>query len=180
MMRLSAYVSGKVREVGHRARVVDIANAFGLKGMVENLKDGRVKIIAEGEDEKLKWFESAIDIKNSLIRVSYAKKQYYPAINEFDSFGKLVVKGETDARLDMAAGYLKELVFEVKNLNHNPSGKMEQMLDKQDQMLGKQIEERYGRGKGRPERKRNNLRGRADPVTCLNHEKIMALSYNEF
>ncbi len=24
--------------------------------MAENLKDGRVRIIAEGEDEKLKWF----------------------------------------------------------------------------------------------------------------------------
>jgi len=45
----------QIQEVGYRARIVDIANAFGLKGMVENKKDGRVKIIAEGEDEKLKW-----------------------------------------------------------------------------------------------------------------------------
>ncbi|NMB85103.1 MAG: acylphosphatase, partial [Methanothrix sp.] len=45
-MRLTAIVSGKVQEAGYRARVVDIANAFGLKGMVENLLDGRVKIIA--------------------------------------------------------------------------------------------------------------------------------------
>ncbi len=59
MMKLTAFVSGKVQEVGYRARVVDIANAFCLKGMVENQTDGRVKIIAEGEDEKLKWFESA-------------------------------------------------------------------------------------------------------------------------
>jgi acylphosphatase len=68
-MRLTAYVSGKIQEVGYRARVVDIANAFGLKGMIENLKDARVRIIAEGEDEKLKWFASAIDIKNTLIHV---------------------------------------------------------------------------------------------------------------
>lgn len=54
MMKLTAYVSGKVQEVGYRGRVVDIANAFGLKGMIENQKDGRVKIIAEGDDEKLK------------------------------------------------------------------------------------------------------------------------------
>ncbi|MDI9416633.1 MAG: acylphosphatase, partial [Euryarchaeota archaeon] len=39
-MRFTAYVSGKVQEVGYRARVVDIANALGLKGMIENLKDG--------------------------------------------------------------------------------------------------------------------------------------------
>ncbi len=146
-MKLTAFVSGKVQEVGYRARVVDIANAFGLKGMVENQKDGRVKIIAEGEDEKLKWFESAIDIKNTLIYVSSIEKVYSPASNEFDNFGKLVVKGETDTRLDTAAVYLKELVSAVKNLNDNLGGKMDQMLGKQDsfravgkqdQMLGKQ------------------------------------------
>ena len=138
MKKLTAFVSGKVQEVGYRARVVDIANAFGLKGMIENQTDGRVKIIAEGEDEKLKWFESAMDIKNTLIYVSSIEKEYSPACNEFDNFGKLVLKGETDTRLDTAAVYLKEIVSEVKNLNDNLGGKMDQMLDKQDQMLGKQ------------------------------------------
>ena len=140
MMRLTAFVSGKVQEVGYRARIVDIANAFGLKGMIENLKDGRAKIIAEGEDEKIKWFENAIDIKNTLIYVSSIEKEYSPASNEFNNFGKLVVKGETDTRLDTAAGYLKELVLAVNNLNDNLGGKMDQMLGKQDQMLGKQDE----------------------------------------
>lgn len=134
-MKLTAFVSGKVQEVGYRARIVDIANALGLKGMVENQKDGRVKIIAEGEDEKLKWFESAIDIKNTLIYVSSIEKEYSPACNEFDNFGKLVVKGETDSRLDTAAVYLKEIVSVVKNLNDNLGGKMDQMLGKQDELL---------------------------------------------
>ena len=134
-MKLTAFVSGKVQEVGYRARIVDIANTLGLKGMVENQKDGRVKIIAEGEDEKLKWFESAIDIKNTLIYVSSIEKEYSPACNEFDNFGKLVVKGETDTRLDTAAVYLKEIVSEVKNMNDNLGGKMDQMLGKQDELL---------------------------------------------
>ncbi len=137
-MKLTAFVSGKVQEVGYRARIVDMANVLGLKGMVENQKDGRVKIIAEGEDEKLKWFESAIDIKNTLIYVSSIEKEYSPACNEFDNFGKLVLKGETDSRLDTAAVYLKEIVSGIKNLNDNLGGKMDQMLDKQDQMLDKQ------------------------------------------
>jgi len=135
MMKLTAFVSGKVQEVGYRARIVDIANALGLKGMVENQKDGRVKIIAEGDDEKLKWFESAIDIKNTLIYVSSIEKKYTLACSEFDNFGKLVVKGETDSRLDTAAVYLKELVSVVKNLNDNLGGKMDQMLGKQDELL---------------------------------------------
>jgi len=94
-----------------------------------------VKIIAEGENEKLKWFESAIDIKNTLIYVSSIEKEYSPASNEFDNFGKLVHKGETDTRLDTAAGYLKELVSAVKNLNDNLGGKLDQMLGKEDELL---------------------------------------------
>ncbi len=76
MKRLIAYVSGQVQKVGYRKRVMETAKAFGLKGIVENLDDGRVKIIAEGDDEKLKWFESAIDIKNTLIQVSSIEKSY--------------------------------------------------------------------------------------------------------
>ena len=136
MIRLTAIVSGKVQEVGYRARVVDIANAFGLKGMIENLKDGRVKIIAEGEDEKLKWFEFAIDIKNTLISVSAIIKTYSPATGDFENFGKLVTKGETDSRLDTAAVYLKEIVVSVNKMNDNLGGKMDQMLDKQDATIG--------------------------------------------
>jgi len=135
-MRFTAYVYGKVQEVGYRARVVDIANALGLKGMIENLKDGRVKIIAEGEDEKkIKWFEDAIDIKNALIYVSSIEKSYSPASGEFNSFGKLVAEGETDTRLDTAAGYLKELISAVNKMNENLGGKMDQMLSKQDELL---------------------------------------------
>jgi len=103
MIRLTAIVSGNVQRVGYRARVIDIANAFALKGMIENQNDGLVKIIAEGEEEKLRWFEFAIDIKNALIRVSSIEKEYSPATGDFENFGKLVLKGETDSRLDTAA-----------------------------------------------------------------------------
>ena len=54
MKRLTATVSGKVQKVGYRKRIIDIAIAFGIKGIVENLEDGRVRIIAEGDEEKLK------------------------------------------------------------------------------------------------------------------------------
>ncbi|VVB64811.1 Acylphosphatase [uncultured archaeon] len=48
MRRLTAYVSGKVQRCGYRGKVVTIARAFGLKGTVQNLLDGRVKVEAEG------------------------------------------------------------------------------------------------------------------------------------
>ena len=57
-------------------RVVQLANALSLKGTIENLKDGRVKIIAEGDEERLRWFEEAIEIKNTLIQVTSFEKSY--------------------------------------------------------------------------------------------------------
>jgi acylphosphatase len=138
MKRITAYVSGSIQKVGYRARVVQIANALGLTGLIENLEDGRARIIAEGSDDKLKWFEEAIVIKNTLIKVSSMKKTYSDASGEFSSFYKLVGQDETDSRLDQGIGVLKDILVGVKELNENLGGKMDLMLDKQDDMLDKQ------------------------------------------
>jgi acylphosphatase len=138
MKRLTAYVSGQVQRTGYRVRIIDIARALGLKGTVENLDDGRVKIMAEGDDDKLKWFEEAIDIKNTLINVSSIEKNYSEPSGDFANFYKVVGPGETDSRLDTAADHLKELISAVNNMNNNLGGKMDVMIQKQDQMLDKQ------------------------------------------
>jgi len=138
MKRLTAYVSGQVQRTGYRVRIIDIARALGLKGTVENLDDGRVKIMAEGDDDKLKWFEEAIDIKNTLINVSSIERNYSEPAGDFANFYKVVGPGETDSRLDTAADHLKELISAVNNMNNNLGGKMDVMIQKQDQMLQKQ------------------------------------------
>ncbi len=170
-MRLTAFVSGRVQEVGYRARVIDIASAFGLKGMVENLLDGRVKIVAEGEDEKLKWFESAIDIKNALIYVSSIEKNYSPASGEFEQFGKLVAKGETDTRLDTAAGHLKELISAVNKMNDNLGGKMDQMnenlgskMDQMNESLGSKMDQMNESLGSKMDQMNENLSGKIDQM----------------
>jgi acylphosphatase len=135
MKRLTAYISGSVQKVGYRGRVVQMANALGLKGIIENLNDGRVKIVAEGEEDKLGWFEEAIEIKNTLIQVSSVEKSYSEAKGEFNSFYKAVGQGETDSRLDQGVEVLKEILVAVKDMNANLGGKMDSMLDKQDDLL---------------------------------------------
>jgi acylphosphatase len=152
MMQLSAYVSGNVQRVGYRARVIQLANGLGLKGFVENLNDDRVRIIAQGEEEKLKLFAGAIDIKNSLIKVSSIETEYSETHGYFGGFYKMVETGETDSRLDEGINVLKgmkdvlililnkqdETTHEIKETNRNLGSKMDQMLDKQDRMLDKQ------------------------------------------
>jgi len=138
MKRLTAYVSGKVQKAGFRARVMEIARILKVKGTVENLEDGRVKIVAESDEDKLKLFEEAIDIKNTLINVSSIEKQYSDATGEYSKFCKMVDSGETDSRIDAAAFHLKDLTVAVNNMNDNLGGKMDVTIQKQDQMLGNQ------------------------------------------
>jgi len=132
--RLTAYVSGTVQKVGYRARVMDFAKMLGLRGTVENLDDGRVKIVAEGDEDKLKWFEEAIVIKNTLIIVSAIEKEYSEPKGEVSKFYKLVEKGETDSRIDAAAFHLKDLIAAVDRMNGNMGGKMDVMIKGQEDL----------------------------------------------
>jgi len=138
MKRLTAYVSGKVQKAGFRARVMEIARVLKVKGTVENLEDGRVKIVVESDEDKLKLFVEAIDIKNTLINVSSIEKQYSDATGEYSKFCKMVDSGETDSRINAAAFHLKDLTVAVNNMNENLGGKMDVTIQKQDQMLDKQ------------------------------------------
>ena len=140
MKRLVAYVSGSVQKTGYRVKVTDFAGMLGLKGVVENLDDGRVKIVAEGDEDKLKWFEEAINIKNSLIQVASIEREYSEPRGDFSKFYKLVDKGETDSRLDIAAVHLKNLIGAVNGLNENLGRKMDTMIGLQKDTIELQKE----------------------------------------
>jgi acylphosphatase len=53
-------VSGRVQGVGFRFFTQDIARREGLTGIVRNLADGRVEVVAEGDDESLTRLEAAL------------------------------------------------------------------------------------------------------------------------
>ncbi len=149
-------VSGKVQQAGYRDRVVGIGKNLALSGYAENLSDGRVKIVAEGNEEVLEQLTATINIKNTLINVENVESSDWEATGEFSGFYKLVKEGETDERLDTAADLLKELIGVTNNgfstLNNTMTSgfnklalgqdkileKQDRMLDKQDSMLEKQ------------------------------------------
>ncbi|MCR3884587.1 MAG: acylphosphatase [Methanothrix sp.] len=149
MERHVIWVSGKVQKAGYRARVVAIAKDLGIKGMVENLPDGRVKVIAEGEEADLERFAEALRIRNALIDVTEIKIDRSRGLEGIDGFHKTVGEDETDGRLDKSAEYLKVLIdvtkegfgrieTEMSKGFSDLGDKMDQMLDKQDQMLIRQ------------------------------------------
>jgi len=115
MKKIKAVVSGTIQNVGYRAKVIGFAKLFDLTGFVQNLDNGRVKIIAEGYENNLNTFIGAIRIKNALIDVDDIEVEYADATGDFDDFCKLVGGGETDERLDKAAEYLKKLIDVTEN-----------------------------------------------------------------
>jgi len=140
MKKIKAAVSGNIQNVGYRAKVIAFARAFELAGFVQNLDDGRVKIIAEGEEDTLNAFLGAVQIKNTIINVDDVKAKYADATGDFDDFCKLVGGGETDERLDKAAEYLKKLIDVNESGFGNLNSKMDAMLDGQTVMIAKQSE----------------------------------------
>jgi len=138
MKRVILYISGSVQRAGYRTKAMSLANVFSIKGIVFNLTDGRVKIIAEGNEADLEQFITALDIRNTLINVTNIEKEYSTPSGEYDSFYKLVSKGETDERLDTAADLLKDLIVVVENGFSNLGKKQDVMIEKQDVMIEKQ------------------------------------------
>ena len=129
MKKVILFISGNVQQVGFRVRAVDIANALDIKGSIQNLPDGRVKIIAEGEDADLERLIKGINIKNTLISVSGITKEYSTPTGDYDRFRKIVDEGETDERLDNAADLLKELIHAANNGFENLGGKIDHLGD---------------------------------------------------
>jgi acylphosphatase len=138
MKKATLYISGDVQRAGYRTKVVSIAKAYDIKGNVQNLPDGRVKIIGEGEESNLEQFIQAVNIKNTLIKVKDIEKQYSDPSGEYQSFYKLVDEGETDERLDTAADLLKELIHVTKNGFDRFEVKQDVMIEKQDVIIEKQ------------------------------------------
>ena len=136
MKRLTLQISGNVQRTGYRTKVVSIAEALTITGTIQNLKDGRVKIIAEGDERDLERFIHAADIKNTLINVVNIEKEYSGYTGDYQGFYKLVGGGETDERLDTAADLLKELI----HVTQNGFDKLEQKIDGLGEGLGQKID----------------------------------------
>lgn len=78
-------VSGKVQGVFFRQSARDKAAELDVKGQVENLSNGNVKIVATGEEERLDAFYNWCRTGPPQARVSAITRCTLP-YREFDSF----------------------------------------------------------------------------------------------
>lgn len=84
--RREVHYSGRVQGVGFRQTTVRIAERFSVTGFAENLPDGRVRLIVEGQAEEIDLFLSAVqDELDRYIREIDVKLR--EPTGEFDGFG---------------------------------------------------------------------------------------------
>lgn len=84
--RIHVFYSGRVQGVGFRYTVDAIASRLGLAGWVKNLAGGRVEVIAEGEEKKLKALLDEINSEFSGRYIMDADISWERTTGEFDNF----------------------------------------------------------------------------------------------
>ena len=84
--RLHIFVAGVVQGVFFRAHARNAAQNFDLVGWVQNLSDGRVEIVAEGETERLRELLEWCHKGPRLARVDNIEVTWDRATGEFNSF----------------------------------------------------------------------------------------------
>lgn len=84
MIRCSVYYCGQVQGVGFRYTTQNIARRYDVRGYVQNLADGRVHLVVEGESNEVEVFLS--EVADKMANHIHSKAlQRSQANNEFDA-----------------------------------------------------------------------------------------------
>jgi len=86
MKRIAISISGKVQDVGFRYFVKSRADDLGLVGFVKNLRNGCVKVVAEGREESLKRLVDICNAGPPDSKVKRVRVRSQAAKNEFAGF----------------------------------------------------------------------------------------------
>ena len=79
-------VAGRVQGVGFRFYVRSAAHREGLTGTVQNLDDGRVEVVAEGDADAMTRFERALRQGPAGARIEDVLVDLEPAPGRFHDF----------------------------------------------------------------------------------------------
>ncbi|MEW6457337.1 MAG: acylphosphatase [Acidobacteriota bacterium] len=84
--RIHAYVEGRVQGVFFRDFARREAYPLSVKGWVRNMSDGRVEVVAEGEEENLKNFVESLKKGPPLAIVTDVEVEWEEYRGEFSDF----------------------------------------------------------------------------------------------
>lgn len=86
MKRYHIWISGVVQGVGFRSFIRRTATKLGINGWVRNLLDGRVEVIAEGEEDKLEELVNRMRVGPRLATVEDIKIEKEDYNGQFERF----------------------------------------------------------------------------------------------
>ena len=84
--RVQIFYSGRVQGVGFRYSVKKLASGFEVTGVVRNLSDGRVELVAEGARAELGAFLAAVRESEVAGFIRQEQSAWADAKNEFSGF----------------------------------------------------------------------------------------------
>ena len=87
MMAAEIVLEGRVQGVGFRTFAQRKASVLGLSGYVMNLRDGRVRVRAEGPRETIEELVRDLQKGPPLSRVEHVSVTWLPPTGRFASFG---------------------------------------------------------------------------------------------
>lgn len=79
-------ISGKVQGVYYRASTEAAAKEIGVSGYAKNLPDGRVEVVAEGDEHQLERLRAWCDQGPPAARVDLIEVSKQKATGEFSGF----------------------------------------------------------------------------------------------
>ncbi|MCX9015098.1 MAG: acylphosphatase, partial [Candidatus Methanoperedens sp.] len=123
LKRANVFVSGNVQMAGFRTFVKNFADSLDVKGYAENLPDGRVKIVCEGEEENISKLENSLkETPPPFARVEHTENEFVPYAGEFTGFerrGDDVIEDDesTTTLLKSMVNYMKIFVDKSEVVN---------------------------------------------------------------
>ena len=128
---------GTVQKVGYRDHVQETARKLNVKGYVENLRDGFVRIVCEADKDALKKFIKLINIKQDLIAVENIETvKTQPATGEYKYFDIKYGSMEDEMGERMVAAFkiatatrqdIKGMHKGMKNMHQDLKGSIQSM-----------------------------------------------------
>ncbi len=85
-VRKHIYISGRVQGVGFRANARQKAQAYGIKGWIKNLFDGRVEAVVEGEQDSVQKMVNYLKRGPSFANVTDVEINDEPPTGNFNTF----------------------------------------------------------------------------------------------